>query len=302
MRQRSDGASAAGWAADSETGLLREVLLCRPEHYAWQQPINAIITETLARGGTLDQAAAVAQYGELEAALAEAGVVRHYLAPEPHLTSQVFVRDSSLATPWGPVIAQLARPERRGEYAAVVRFHQDAGQAPFGFVTSGTLEGGDVHLLRPGLALIGHSGARTDQAGARQVAAWFEAAGWRVRLQWFPAHFLHLDVLFCMAADDLALICEEVLDDDLAVWLREQGIRLIPVPYRSAMQLGCNVLALGRDRVLAARASQEVNARLRAEGLRVLDPELGLFTMGGGGVHCLTMPLRRERLRPRAVF
>jgi arginine deiminase len=33
---------------------------------------------------------------------------------------------------------------------------------------------------------------------------------------------------------------------------------------------------------------------LRAEGLAVLDPELSLFTLGGGGPHCLTCPLARD--------
>jgi arginine deiminase len=34
---------------------------------------------------------------------------------------------------------------------------------------------------------------------------------------------------------------------------------------------------------------------MRAHGLEVLDPELDAFTLGGGGAHCLTQPIRRER-------
>jgi arginine deiminase len=37
-----------------------------------------------------------------------------------------------------------------------------------------------------------------------------------------------------------------------------------------------------------------VNAALRAEGITVFDPELDEFARGGGSVHCMTMPLRRE--------
>jgi N-dimethylarginine dimethylaminohydrolase len=292
MLERARRDTAIAWQLDSETGLLREALLCRPDHYAWR-PINAIAAATMARGDPCDVAAAQAQHAELAAALAEAGVACRWLEPEPHLTSQVFTRDSGLVTPWGPVIPQLARRERRGEYAAVLRLCQQHGQPPWAYVTRGTVEGGDVHLIRPGLLLVGHA-ERTDADGAGQLAAWFEAASWTVRLQPFPAHCLHLDLLFCMAAEDLALACVEVLDDDLLLWLRQHGIRLIPVPYKEAMQLGCNVLALGGDRVVSARGSHAVNARLRAEGLTVLDPEIALFAKGGGGVHCLVMPLRRD--------
>ena len=81
---------------------------------------------------------------------------------------------------------------------------------------------------------------------------------------------------------------------DFIAWLKGHGIRCIDVPYRDAMALGCNILALGRGRVVSARGSAALNAALRAEGLTVLDPELSLFTAGGGGPHCLTGPLRRE--------
>ena len=64
------------------------------------------------------------------------------------------------------------------------------------------------------------------------------------------------------------------------------------------MRLGCNILSLGSDRVISARGSRALNAALRAEGIEVIDPELSLFTAGGGGPHCLTCPLRREEEAP----
>ena len=97
-----------------------------------------------------------------------------------------------------------------------------------------------------------------------------------------------------MAAPGLAVACLDVLDAGLVTWLTGHGIRLLPVTYAEAMRLGCNVLALGGTKVISARESPRLNAALRAEGLEVLDPELSLFTLGGGGPHCLTCPLLRE--------
>jgi N-dimethylarginine dimethylaminohydrolase len=160
--------------------------------------------------------------------------------------------------------------------------------------SAGTLEGGDVHILRDGLAVVGMSGGRTDEAGAEQLAAWLRAEGWECRIEPFDEHFLHLDVLFCMAAPGLAVACTDVLDPGFVAWLGARGIRVIAVPYREAMRLGCNILALGQDRVVSARGSLGLNAALRAEGLTVLDPDLSLFAAGGGGPHCLTCPLSRD--------
>lgn len=285
------------WSTDSETGVLRDVLLCRPDHYRWQ-PTNSIARATLAADAPFDRQRARAQYDQMVDALEHAGVACHYLAPEPHLPYQVYTRDSSQVTPWGAVITQLHRPQRRGEWSSVLEFYGRDGGTPWRHCTDGTLEGGDIHLIRPGLLLIGCSGERTDAAGARQFARWFEAEGWEVRIEPFPEHFLHMDVTFCMAADGLAVACVDVVSDALLAWLAGHGIRLIPVGYKDTMRMGCNVLALGRDRVVSPRHNASLNERLRAEGLAVLDPELDLFTQGGGGVHCLTMPLRRDPIGP----
>lgn len=281
------------WGVASETGRLTDILLCRPDHYAWI-PTNSIARATLAAGTAFDLAGALAQYAELEAALDDAGVARHYLAAEPHLPYQVYARDSSQMTPWGAIVTQLYRPQRRGEYAGVLAFYREAGIPIWRYSTAGTIEGGDIHLIRPGLALVGHTGERTDEAGARQFAGWFEAEGWEVRLEPFAEHFLHQDVTFCMAAEGLAVACTEVLDDGLLAWLTHHRIELIPVSYKETMTMGCNLLALGEGRVISPAHNRGLNARLRAAGLTVLDPAFDLFTRGGGGVHCVTMPLRRE--------
>ncbi len=281
------------WTIDSETGRLTDVLLCRPDHYFWQ-PTNDVARRTLAQGAEgFDLAGVRAQYDGMVRALEENGVTCHFLTPEPHLPYQVYTRDSSQVTPWGPVVTQLYRPQRRGEYAAIIGFYNETG-GPWAYSTTGTLEGGDIHIIRPGLALIGYTGERTDEAGARQFAAWFEERGWEVRLYPFAEHFLHLDLLFCMAAENLAVACLDVLDDDLVAWLKARQIRLIPVSYKDAMQLACNLLALGDGKVIAAEHATGMNAALKAEGVEVIELPLDLLTRGGGGAHCMTMPLKRE--------
>ncbi|MEN0075017.1 MAG: arginine deiminase family protein, partial [Paracraurococcus sp.] len=235
-----------------------------------------------------------AQHRELTDALAGAGVAVLALPPEPHLPYLAYTRDSVVVTPRGPVLCQLERPQRRGEYAPLLDWHAAQGSRFWRKSSAGTLEGGDVHILRPGLAVIGASGGRTDLAGAEQLAAWLRAEGWEVRIEGFDEHFLHLDVLFCMAAPGLAVACLEALPEAFLAWLGAHGIRCLPVSYRETMRLGCNILALGGDRVISAAESRGLNAALRAEGLTVLDPALALFTAGGGGPHCLTCPLARE--------
>jgi N-dimethylarginine dimethylaminohydrolase len=279
------------WRVESETGRLTDVLLCRPTYYHWTD-INAVAHATLAAGAAHDPARLQAQYRELEAALTEAGVALHYLTPEPHLPYQVYTRDSSQTTPWGPVLTQLSMPQRRGEYAALLDFHGAEGGF-YKYITAGTIEGGDIHIVRPGLLILGHSGVRTDQAGAHQFAGFFTDQGWEVKLVPFAAHFLHLDVLFCMVTPQLAVACIEVLGEEFRAFLAARQIKCLRASYREAMAMSCNLLALGDGRVISPAHSKRINAALRAEGVTVLDPALDEFARGGGSVHCMTMPLSR---------
>ena len=48
--------------------------------------------------------------------------------------------------------------------------------------------------------------------------------------------------------------------------------------------------------MISTHRSTDLNGQLRALGLTVFDPDLEMFTLGGGGAHCLAQPLRRERV------
>ncbi|MBO6640334.1 MAG: amidinotransferase [Roseitalea sp.] len=280
------------WGVRCETDVLTDVLLCRPDHYRWN-PVNRASRETLAAGIELNIDHLKAQYAEFEGALDQAGVRRHYLESEPHLPYQCYTRDSSQMTPWGVVHLMLQAETRRGEYASVIRFYEQAGIPVFNWATRGKLEGGDIHLVREGLLLIGASGVRSDDEGAHQFAAWFEAQGWQCHIATFPDHFLHFDTLFSMAADGLAVCCVDVVADETLDWLTSHGIELIPASFKEASRAATNLLPLGNDRVISPAENTEVNAQLRAHGIEVFDPNYQLFTMGGGSVRCTSMALHR---------
>lgn len=276
---------------EDETSRLTEVLLGPPEHFRWL-PTSDISKATLASGRTPGEAAAA--HADMVSAYEDAGVSCRFLEPDPALPYQVFARDSSVWGGRGPIVTQLHQPWRRGEYAPVIRFYEEAEIPIAEMVTAGALEGGDLVLVAPRCALLGYCEARTQEAAARQLAAWLEADGWEVRLQPFAEHFVHIDVLVCMVAPGVAAVCEEAIEPGLLEWLAAKGVETIPLSYRSAIALGVNAMALGDDRVLSSSGAGELNERLRAIGLTVYDPDLSAFTLGGGGPHCLAQPLHRE--------
>jgi len=283
----------SGWAVEDETSPLSDVLVGPPDHFRWL-PTSAISKAALASGRELTPEDAAGAHAEMVSVYRDAGVTVHRLEPDPALAYQVFSRDSSVWGSGGPIVTQLHQWWRRGEYAPVIDFYARAGIEVAHMVTAASFEGGDLVLPAGRCALIGHCEERTQEPAARQVAGWLEELGWTVRLQPFDPHFVHIDVIVCMAAPGLAVICREAAPPGLAEWLEGLGVELLSVSYAEAMRLGANVMSLGRDRVLSTARAAGLNRRLRALGLEVYDTDLWPFTMGGGGPHCLAQPLRRE--------
>ena len=98
-----------------------------------------------------------------------------------------------------------------------------------------------------------------------------------------------------MVDDNLALACVDVLHDDLLRVLETEGVELVPVTYKEARRLGCNLLALGNRRVIASARNRRVVAELRRRGVHVDTVDVSQFERCGGGIHCLTMPVARQR-------
>ena len=182
--RRATSGDGLALSIDSETGVLTDVLLCRPDHYRWIET-NAIAVQTLGSGRRIDAQRLQGEFRQLEDALDQAGARRHYIEPEPHLPYQVYTRDSSQTTPWGPALTQLALPPRRGEIASILRFH-GVHNGFWRYCSHGAIEGGDIHIIRPGLLLVGWSGIRTTREGAAQFARWFADEGWETKLHSFP--------------------------------------------------------------------------------------------------------------------
>jgi N-dimethylarginine dimethylaminohydrolase len=290
--------SPPAWGVDSEHGTLLDVLLCPPDNFRWLAT-SAISRATLDAGHRFDAELAARQHADMVAAYDEAGVRVHLLDPDPALPYQVFARDSSAMTPAGAVITQLHQWWRRGEYAPAIRFYQQNEIPIRGMITAGALEGGDVVILEPGCAVIGAGEARTQEGAARQLAGWLTDDGWEVRVEPIPERFVHIDVLLAVLANRVAAVCADALSGGFVQWLRERGFELIEVSADDAFRLGANAISLGRERVFSTTAATSLNEALRARGLEVLELDLSMFTLGGGGAHCLAQALCREPLGGR---
>ncbi len=263
-------------------------------------PCNAVTRQSLAEGLSLHPLAAARQHRGVVAALTAAGVRCHWVPPTASLTDLVFTRDPVLMSPWGLIELRPAAAHRRAEPPYVAEAVARLGAPYLGRIEAGRIEGGDICLLREGLLLVGYSGDRTDEVGARALGALFERMGWEVLYAPFDPEFLHLDTIFTMLSADCAVACPGALGSGLGAHLGSLGVGIIPATLDEVADLGANLLSLGGGRILAPAHSRQLNAILERSGFEVVAVEVDQFTRCGGGLHCLTMPLARTPDEPRA--
>ena len=295
QRRRNGGGTAplASWGFANETDRLTDVLLGSPSS------LKHLATSSLSRRYLRDNPSniqvAQAQHAELVSAYEHFGVNVHMLPAEPELPMSVYTRDSSVMTPYGAVITAMAQPWRRGENYAAIRAYEKLGIPIYDMVTAGAFEGGDFNVIEEGVLLLGCGGERSHEASVNQIADWFRAEGWEVRLAFFDPYYVHIDLMVVPIADKLTAVCETCTEPGVLDWLRSKGHDLIDVPFRDTMDLGCNCMSLGGDRVILPSHSQALSQQLKARGFEVAELDMSEISKTGGGIHCMAQALRRVK-------
>lgn len=285
------------WGIRNDYGPLKDVLLGKPDYYRWIDagPITQRTLNNLDHtGARFNLQSAMAQHAEMVSIYEDQGVRCHYLDADEVLHRNFFSRDSSAMSPWGALICHMQLKSRRADYVSAIKFYQDNDIPIWKFATAGHFEGGDFNIIEPGLVLIGYCGERSEKAGSEQVGTWVREAGWEAVVAPISREFVHMDGLVVPLAPKLLVACVDAMESWLVDLLRARGFEFVDVGYAEARNLGVNLVTLGNERVLSMKGSVELNAKLRALGFEVFDPDMSMFTLGGGGVHCLSQALCRE--------
>ena len=287
------------WGIDNEYMTLTDVLLGRPQYFRWMDAgplIRRTMNNAKYTGLKFDFDLSQRQHAQMVQRYEHYGVKCHFLDADEALHRNFFARDNSAMTPWGALICHMQIKCRRADYATVIKFYQDNQIPIWKFATAGHFEGGDFVILRPGLVLLGYCGERSEKEGTEQVAQFVRAEGWEAKTAPISREFVHMDGLVVPLAENLLIACCDALEPWLLQWLKDQGFEIIDVSFKEARNLGVNLMTLGDDRILAMTGSPEACKKMRAHGFEVDELDLSMFTLGGGGIHCLSQALRRTRV------
>lgn len=279
---------------------LLRVLVCSPRSAGWNRQES--ITRWRELGFLYQPEFSIAQNQhqqlcrELEAAGAE---VIHLRDSEKLSLDAVYTHDASLPTDHGLILMHPGKSSRVPEAQAHREFCLGLGIPVFGVITPpGKTEAGDMAWLDSRTLLIGH-GYRTNAAGIEQMRQLLARAGVEVIGAPLPhgpgpKACLHLMSLLSLLDEQTILVDLPRLAVETVELLRARGFEFVAIDESERETLACNVLSLGRKRLLALEENKNTNQNLRQVGFDVRTfPGAELAINGGGGPTCLTRPLLR---------
>lgn len=296
------------WGVNNDVGRLRAVLVSRPgqewmpmmsggefvkEFNAWIGPGNMWYWEGRERP---DMDLAQAQHDKLTEALRAEGVEVHSLDPPPaHLTRSVFTRDQAIITPGGAVICRFGVDYRRGEERVI---NHSLGRLDVPIVRTihgaGLMEGGSFCWLNPKTAAVS-IGHRSNPEGARQLAEVLGVMGVELLRVDNAGYGIHIDGSLVMVDVDLALVMMTGLPWRFLEQLKQLGIRTVDAdPLDGAF--GVNCLAVRPGRVIMSAHAHRTAEKLARVGVEVIPVPYDELHKGGGGIHCSTLPLIRDKI------
>jgi len=277
----------------NNTGVLRRVMLCKPLYYQLI-PASDTARDAMDRGVIINKDKVMYQHAMFEKAFQDNGVDIVWVDPNPKQPWQEATRDWGLMTKEGALIGKFRYYERKGEEVNVIKCLEREGIPILDEVQRGAFEGGDCLYLDEKTVAIGF-GNRSTLAGVENAAEILKKIGVEVIPVELYARWNHLDMVFSVVAERLAVACSAALPDFFIGFLKGKGYEVIDVPAEQvAGKCTVNLMNLGNHRVLST-VGNPINETLRERGIKVTELEFDQFTIGGGGPHCECHDVDRDR-------
>ncbi len=201
-----------------------------------------------------------------------------------------------IAVDGGAIVTRLGPRIRRGEEKPATQTLAHIGMPILRTVHgAGLMEGGSFAWLNEKTAVIGLS-TRVNEEGARQVEEVLNAQGAEVIRVELTGYRLHIDGNLVMVDADTAIVNPTQLPFWFLGRLEEMGIRTVEVhPDDAIGTINCLAVRPGRV-IMPEGVSQRTAERLDRLGVEIVTVPYAKTYLGGGGIHCSTSPLVRDRL------
>ncbi|AZZ49842.1 dimethylargininase [Rathayibacter rathayi] len=269
--------------APARTPVAKTILMCSPEHFTVVYRINPWMDPQV----PTDTSLAVRQWQTLYDTYADLGFTIELIEPEAGLPDMVYAANGGFVIDGIAYGASFAFPERQPEGPAYMDWFRSAG---FDVRVPEEVNEGEGDFLLVGERILAGTGFRSASDSHAEVARVFGREV--VTLELVNPSFYHLDTAIAVLDDATIAYLPSAFSEEGNRTLRELYPDAILVSEEDASVLGLNAFSDGLTVVIASRATG-FERQLRERGYNPIGVDLSELLLGGGGVKCCTLELRR---------
>jgi N-dimethylarginine dimethylaminohydrolase len=268
----------------------RTILMCRPDFFT----VNYRINPWMHPEDPTDTSLAVRQWESLYRVYLDLGFDVKLVDPIDGLPDMVYAANGGFVLDNIAYGASFAYPERQPEGPAYMNWFAANG---FDVKIPRNINEGEGDFLLVGDVILAGTGFRSATASHAEIARIYGREV--VSLELINPSFYHLDTAIAVLDPDpaegeranIAYLPSAFNEAGLAI-LRERFPDAILVTEEDAAVLGLNSFSDGYNVVIASRA-KDFGRQLRERGYNPIGVDLSELLLGGGGVKCCTLELRR---------
>jgi len=276
-------------ATPARTATQRTVLMCRPEYFTVSYRINPWMHPE----DPTDTSLAVKQWDVLYQTYLDLGFDVHLIEPIKGLPDMVYAANGGFVIDNIAYGAKFTYAERQPEGPAYMEWFGEQG---FDVREPLEVNEGEGDFLLIGDVILAGTGFRTAGKSHEELASIYGREV--VSLNLINPSFYHLDTAIAILDPSgtsgqapIAYLPSAFDEPSLAI-LRERFPDAIIVNEEDAAVLGLNSFSDGYNVVIASRA-KDFERQLRERGYNPIGVDLSELLLGGGGVKCCTLELRR---------
>ena len=270
-------------AAPARVATKRTVLMCRPDFFTVSYRINPWMHPE----DPTDTSLAVQQWNVLYQTYLDLGFDVELIDPIDGLPDMVYAANGGFVIDNIAYGASFTYPERQPEGPAYMDWFTEQGYDVR--VPENVNEGEGDFLLVNGVILAG-TGFRSASNSHEEIARIYGREV--VTLQLINPSFYHLDTAIAILDDTNIAYLPSAFDDESLAKIRTMFPDAVVVTEEDAAVLGLNSFSDGYNIVIASRAT-DFERQLRERGYNPIGVDLSELLLGGGGVKCCTLELRR---------
>lgn len=276
-------------AVRARTPVKRTILMCKPAHFSVVYRINPWMDPALPTDTTL----AVAQWQTLYDTYVGLGFDVHLIDPIDGLPDMVYAANGGFVADGIAYGAKFTYPQRQPEGPAYMDWF---GANGFDVREPAEINEGEGDFLLVGDVILAGTGFRSASNSHEEVSAIYGRPV--ITLKLVNPSFYHLDTAVAVldpatssGRGEIAYLPSAFDEPSLAI-LQARYPDAIIVTEEDAAILGLNSYSDGYNVVIAARAT-DFERQLRERGYNPIGVDLSELLLGGGGVKCCTLELRR---------